>query len=445
MMKKIFFLFLFCWWFLGYSQTDTSKIRISEPPDSTAIGLPDGKSISKEIGPQGGTIISDDGKIELIFSAGALGANTTISIQPTTNHAPNGTGKAYSLEPSGIRFKEPVQVIFHYSDEESDICPPDLMGLGLQNDKGKWTFFDYDEVDSTRRVLKGFIHHFSFFTNVNKLQLEVDKKEIRASDSATIVLVDLSAKIDTAGHRGAAILFRDDPLQWSVNGIRDGDKSVGTVQTVLPEMSIIRRTGKFVFVSYTAPDFLPKKNPVTVAVNIFLYFSKQKAFKSARTLKTKISIYDMYRVSVIHDLKHGHKPGEELIIDSATFIATIFPDRVTLSDIQNFPPSAELRDPPQCKAKVIIDQSCVGSVNIANEDIYNYMVSKDSPPEIFWEVRSKKNLAYKFQYICKQMSTPVTDMFLDSLPTEIRFIANGQQQSVSYGSQLKIVVNPVRN
>src|SRR2546423_14480508 len=119
MMKKIFFLFLFCWCFLGFSQTDTSAIKFTALSDSTGFGTPDGKLVSKQIGTMGGTIISGDGRIELIFPPEALTINTTIRIQPTTNNAPNGTGKAYSLEPSGIQFKKPVQIIFHYTDEES--------------------------------------------------------------------------------------------------------------------------------------------------------------------------------------------------------------------------------------------------------------------------------------------------------------------------------------
>ena len=150
---------------------DTSKIKFIELPDSTAIGTPDGTLVSKEIGPTGGTIVSDDGRVELIFPADALTATTVISIQPTTNPAPNGTGKAYQFEPSGIQFKKPVQIIFHYTDEEAETCPADLMGFALQDHTGKWTFIDYDDWDSTGKTLKGFIQHFSGGSNVNQLVL----------------------------------------------------------------------------------------------------------------------------------------------------------------------------------------------------------------------------------------------------------------------------------
>src|SRR5262245_2967377 len=97
------------------AQTDTTKagtsqIEILEPPDSTEIGGPDGTPVSAEIGPAGGRIKSDDGRIELIFPAGALPQTLTITIQPTTNPMPNGTGKAYQFGPSRTHFNKPVQL-----------------------------------------------------------------------------------------------------------------------------------------------------------------------------------------------------------------------------------------------------------------------------------------------------------------------------------------------
>jgi hypothetical protein len=61
---------------------DSVEVRVIELPDSTAIGAPDGKPVSKEIGPAGGSITSDDGRVELIFPEGALTTATVISIQP---------------------------------------------------------------------------------------------------------------------------------------------------------------------------------------------------------------------------------------------------------------------------------------------------------------------------------------------------------------------------
>src|SRR5262245_41894026 len=117
-------MFLFLWIFLvsmtTQAQSDSVKMQINLS-DSTGFGTPDGKLISKEIGPDGGQISSEDGRVELIFPVGSLAKNTIISIQPRTNLAPNGVGKSYWFEPSGIQFQKPVQINFLYTDEEEKI------------------------------------------------------------------------------------------------------------------------------------------------------------------------------------------------------------------------------------------------------------------------------------------------------------------------------------
>ena len=145
-------------------QTDSVEVQMITLPDSTAIGAPDGKLVSKEIGSFGGKIDSDDGRVELIFPEGALSANTTISIQPIDNLIPNGNGKAYQFEPSGIQFKKPVQIIFHYTEQEAEICPPELKFMALQDHKGKWEYMNYEEWDSTTKSLKKRVY-YAFLTS----------------------------------------------------------------------------------------------------------------------------------------------------------------------------------------------------------------------------------------------------------------------------------------
>ena len=55
-------------------------------PEPTAVGTPVGTLVSQTIGPNGGSIVSDDGVAEVIIPANALSANTTIGIQSITNN-----------------------------------------------------------------------------------------------------------------------------------------------------------------------------------------------------------------------------------------------------------------------------------------------------------------------------------------------------------------------
>src|SRR4030095_591520 len=108
-MKMFLFLWIFLVSMVAQAQSDSVKMQIAKLSDSTGFGTPDGKLISKEIGADGGQIASEDGRVELIFPPGSLAKNTIISIQPRTNLAPNGVGKSYWFEPSGIQFQKPVQ------------------------------------------------------------------------------------------------------------------------------------------------------------------------------------------------------------------------------------------------------------------------------------------------------------------------------------------------
>jgi len=105
-------------------------------PAITETGKANGKISEMKMNKDGGTLVSGDGNLELIIPSGALSKKTTISIQPITNMVPNGNGQAYRLEPSGIQFQKPVQLVFHYDEEESKDSMQLLMGIAMQDDKG---------------------------------------------------------------------------------------------------------------------------------------------------------------------------------------------------------------------------------------------------------------------------------------------------------------------
>src|SRR5689334_12990381 len=119
-MKIIFISILLFSWCSLHAQMKDDSLFI---PDVKGFGITNGDLINKQIGSGGGKIVSSDGRVELIFPPGALNLNTSITIQPTTNVFDSTAGQAYRFEPSGIQFKKPVTVIFHYSDEENQTCP----------------------------------------------------------------------------------------------------------------------------------------------------------------------------------------------------------------------------------------------------------------------------------------------------------------------------------
>ena len=79
-----------------FSTCDEMVPEIDDPneevPEPTSW-IPNGIPVSKTIGSGGGTV-SIDGAVEIEIPAGALSADTEITIQPVTNNAPNGNGNA---------------------------------------------------------------------------------------------------------------------------------------------------------------------------------------------------------------------------------------------------------------------------------------------------------------------------------------------------------------
>lgn len=434
-MKKILITFLLIYSLFAKAQKDTARIQFS---DSTAIGLPDGKSTSKQIGTTGGTIVSEDGRVELIFPSGALTANTTIGIQPTTNLAPNGVGKSYWFEPSGILFKKPVRIVFNYTDEEAEICPPDWMSLGIQGKSGKWSFVDYESFDSVAKTLKGYIQHFSGASNVNDIMLAPLKHQIPVNGKTQIDVIDITRAAQdpsfSPSGRDPAAIDTNNPVLWYANGILDGNNLTGKISAQTAHMG----KQKVIVAEYEAPSIMPKENPVIILAEVYRKTRTGKVLK--KRLSTSILVYDMYNISVIYK-----KPGSPAITDSASFVATIYPNRADITEIINYPPVATLDAPPQCEAKIILDESCVGILHIAAGDVGKYSMSKDSPPEILLEFREKQNLVCKFQYICKKFSSPINNLFIPSEPHDINFIANGQRQTINYSpNPYTIIVNRVR-
>lgn len=131
-------------------------------PVVTAAGTPIGTASSATIGAAGGKIASADGLVTLDFPAGALEANTVISIQPITNTAPLGVaGVSYRFSPDGQKFKTPVKVLFKYNDGMLAGTPADLLWVVTQASDGSWQALRKSSVNATAKTVSGEIKHFS--------------------------------------------------------------------------------------------------------------------------------------------------------------------------------------------------------------------------------------------------------------------------------------------
>jgi hypothetical protein len=423
---------------------DTSRIKFIEPPDSTGFGTPDGKLANKQIGATGGTIISDDGRVTLIFPAGALTENTTISIQPITNLAPNGAGKAYDFEPSGIQFKKPVQIIFNYTDDEAETCPPELMGLAMQDRAGKWSFINYEDWDSTAKTLKGIIHHFTVYSNVNNLQLYPDRVLLPAGKSTAIFVLDLAWRYTEPPPYGPDFLpalFNGEPLFWYVNGIKNGTSSVGHIQSFdVPLFGKIYE----VLARYYAPQYLLPK-PVTIRLDVYVYSRKFKGYRRKRQLTCKIEIYDSYEIEVKGEFTVRTEMNSE-ISDHATLLAVLYAKELYIEKIKNYEPVV-IREGKKGPFKEDLSvKGALGSINLI-QGVKNYSLSKDYPPEVSFEFPSVEILWCQSRYSARGIKGDWQSVTGKSIPGEIQFIANGEEQKILKkieGGVYVITIKPFR-
>lgn len=459
-MKRIFIVLLFFSTLSVHAQTDTSatdsiEVQITQLPDSTVIGAPTGKKVSKEIGPAGGSIISEDGKIELVFPANALAKETTVSIQANESIIPNGN-KSYHFEPSGIQFKKPVTLIFNYSDEEAAICPPELKFMALQDHNGKWKYLDYTDWDSTSKSLRGSITHFSTMVDGNEIELSATELTLKVGETYRFSLKVVQPPPELPGPGEdelpplPIILKKKENREvlWKVNKELHGNIRYGKISP---------SRGKDIYAFYKAPANMTM-DPITVTVELNNVIIKQITERAGRRRRIRmgeiknteaffscnIKLYDEYKVRVIYN--YPQKPTT--VVDSANFIAIVYPTNVKVREIHNYAPTVgRMPDPPMGKAKVILDASCVGPVNIEREDLSKFVLLKTYPPEIIFKLPEKEELWFKLQYKVGKVDSPVGDMRNSASPHEIRFLAKSQKQTIVSKREPYITFNvePVRD
>ena len=408
--------------YLSKTPSDTNGAKTIAVIDSTEIGKPDGPSVSKLISTRGGSIISDDGGVQLIFPSGALLKETLITIQPTTNNAQSGKGKAYWFEPSGIQFAEPVTIVFKYSEEDAKEIHPEFMSFATQNKNGKWTRLEFDDVDSANRTLTGTISHFSGAARVDDIILHPIKSLLRARETTTLAIFDRS-KPDNHGFFQVMKYPGSYSTEYYVNGQLNGDEANGKIQSDLtPSMAY-----------YTAPSTLPLPNPVfiTVAVNKEVKRKNKKSKMVNGFASCRITIYDVYKVKVFCYFS-GRVGLNAKLADSALFYAAVVPFSVALEKVTNFEPKLlengkmpgirEEHDPVGTQ----------GAIHLTDKP-QTAKVSREHPYRIDLIFQGVRVLHMKFRYLMRGgLVTPWTPEELDSWWISMDFKAISDLQKTTY-------------
>ena len=238
---------------------------------------------------------------------------------------PNGNGQAYRLEPSGIRFQKPVQLIFHYTDEESADSMQLLMGIAMQDKSGQWYSLKKFLLDTVTKTIRGDINHFSDWSKFDQLKLYPKSGRLKVTKSMNLEIDVISNEDESneltqlsADDGLAPLTKRKIPWKavWMANEIVNGNNTEGKI-------SVTTRTS----ITYKAPNTLPPKNPVAVTTTLsgLVYKYKGIDFKNLK-LVSNILIYDnAYEVTMIHTLKSqsGSTLGTVTYKDEGSFVISL--------------------------------------------------------------------------------------------------------------------------
>jgi len=247
--------------------SDSSNGGGNEPPPATspaptAVGTPDGQPTSANIGVAGGTVTTPDGKTRLTIPPGALGAVTTITLQPITNNAHGGLGKAYRLTPEGQTFAIPVQLTFSYTEEELQGSAAGAQGIAFQRSDGLWQWVKNPVVDTTAKTVTVQTTHFSDWSRVEGYQILPHEATVGVGETVSLKVVTCYLNVPQGelvvplGYdcEGANPLLASADA-WAVNGVPGGKPATGTIASA-PGSNMA---------TFAAPATKP--NPATVAVS----------------------------------------------------------------------------------------------------------------------------------------------------------------------------------
>ncbi|HEX7616110.1 MAG TPA: hypothetical protein VF554_12635 [Thermoanaerobaculia bacterium] len=136
---------------------DSSIDNASGDPVVTPImPLPEDIPSAATIGPQGGSIRSEDGRFTLKVPAGALAAPAAFSLVAVANTAPNGHGSGYVLSPGAASFSRSARVVLSYDKTTLFANAPVGPNLAFQSG-GSWYAVTRSSVDASARTVSASI------------------------------------------------------------------------------------------------------------------------------------------------------------------------------------------------------------------------------------------------------------------------------------------------
>jgi hypothetical protein len=395
------------------SLTDNLITPNDDEPTITDIGVPTGVISTKTIGTGGGSVLSSDGKAELIFPAGALSGNTTISIHSLNNNAPNGIGNAYRFLPEGLKFAQPVTAKFHYTADNLSATLPEIMGIAFQDSVGVWYCLHNVTNDTSAKVISASISHFSDWTMFDLMQLTPISTSVRVSKAIhlDIQYVEAGKELDEL----APLYKKTAQVKWSANGIPNGNSAVGVI------------SGDNNGATFTAPSKLPASNPVQVSAE--LPFKKQFEGKTFDKLLLVSSITIVDGEKYLLEIKIRETFGSFIYSDSASMVVVINnDDQVVVSDFTNFAPKTNTPTYTlsPCTATWVPDP--LGEINVVSAQGTIDGSVGDSTRNLYLQLTHSGAVSPGFTKVCSGIAGSDPSIPMTGLPTfEYFTLTSGHQ------------------
>lgn len=234
------------------------------PVAVTAVGEALGPvAASARIDAAGGRLDAPDYSLSIIVPAGAFDRAQTVTLQQVVSHAPGARGATWRIAPEGVTAAKPVTLEWRPTAAERNGTL--RLRIASQGADGVWRSAaagsDQDGVVRTTTT------HFSDWTLVAGAQILPGQTEVQLGQAKdlSVLYCHTSAspgKPDELQHhqcRGDDFVALGIGSTWSVNGVPEGNATLGTlVAPAGPSQKTARR--------YQAPAAVPSVNPVAVSV-----------------------------------------------------------------------------------------------------------------------------------------------------------------------------------
>jgi hypothetical protein len=233
----------------------------------SAVGTVLASPVTAMVGPDGGSVFSEDRRVEIVVPPGVLPAATMFSIGPVTSNAPGAIGRTMRISAGTTQpFSRPVQLKFRLGARELAGVATSSLAVASQNAGGFWQK-QGASFDEATKTLTASVTHFSDWTALAGTQLIPGTATVKTESTLVIEMKHCEVSKPTMdGCQGgpeapdscvvaqcrSSTLPSDAFTKWSVNGIEGGNAQIGTV-------------AGFYRGVYAAPKAVP--DPATVAIS----------------------------------------------------------------------------------------------------------------------------------------------------------------------------------